>query len=232
MRAGLQITTLTALREPRSCDLRNARSTHCLCGHSGYKKLDENHTFKDHVNKVTSNISKSVGVMMRLHYQLPAKVMIKLYYSLVYPHLTNVLLAWGRSGRTIMLYKIECANSRARKLLTDYNQKILTFHSIYDHFALVKAFNTNTLNFHQHFKDKLSSHQPTHMHNTRHRTNCNFNTPIFNNYSLLTIYIMGITWGITQVMPIWNSLPKLLENCTSKFTFKTQNKSHLLAFQS
>ena len=29
--------------------------------------LDENLTFKDHVNKVTINISKSVGVMRRLH---------------------------------------------------------------------------------------------------------------------------------------------------------------------
>ena len=37
--------------------------------------LDENLTFKDHVNKVTSNISKSVGVMRRLHCQLPANVM-------------------------------------------------------------------------------------------------------------------------------------------------------------
>ena len=37
MRAGLQITRVTALREPRSCDLRNARPMHCLCGHSGYK---------------------------------------------------------------------------------------------------------------------------------------------------------------------------------------------------
>ena len=50
--------------------------------------LDENLTFKDHVNKVTSNISKSVGVMRRLHCQLPANVMVKLYYSLVYSHLT------------------------------------------------------------------------------------------------------------------------------------------------
>ena len=32
--------------------------------------LDENLTFKDHVNKVTSNISKSVGVMRGLHCQL------------------------------------------------------------------------------------------------------------------------------------------------------------------
>ena len=55
--------------------------------------LYENLTFKDHVNKVTSNISKSVGVMRRLHYQLPANVMVKLYYSLVYSHLTYALLA-------------------------------------------------------------------------------------------------------------------------------------------
>ena len=28
----------------------------------------------------------------------------------------------------------------------------------------------STLNYHQHFKDKLSSHEPSHIHNTRHRT--------------------------------------------------------------
>ena len=32
-----------------------------------------------------------------------------------------------------------------------------------------------------------------------------------------------------QVIPIRNSLPKLLKNCTSKFTLKKQIKSHLLA---
>ena len=81
-------------------------------------KLHENLTFKDHVNKVTSNISKSVGVMRRLHCQFPAKVMIELYYSLVCSHLTYALLAWGRSGSTNAA-KIECAHWRAWKLLTD-----------------------------------------------------------------------------------------------------------------
>ena len=69
--------------------------------------LDENLTFKDYVNKVTSNVSKSVGVMRRLHCQLPANVLIKLSYSLVYSHLTYALLAWGRSGST------NAANARA-----------------------------------------------------------------------------------------------------------------------
>ena len=158
--------------------------------------------------------------MRRLHRQLPADVMVKLYYSLVYSHLTHALLAWGRSGLTNAA-KIECAHRRARKLLTDYNHRILTFHSISDYFALLQAFNTNTINYHQYFKDKLSSHQPSHMHNTRHRTNSNFNTPRFNHSKTQKCYLY-------QVIPIWNSLPNSLKNCTSKFTFKKQIKCRLL----
>ena len=56
--------------------------------------LDENLTFS--VKNVTTKISKSVGVIRRLHCQLPADVMVKLYYSFVYSHLTYALLEWGR----------------------------------------------------------------------------------------------------------------------------------------
>ena len=88
---------------------------------------DENLTFNDHVINVTTKISKSAGVMRRLHCQLPADVMVKLYYALVYSHLTYALLAWGRSGLTNAA-KIECAHRRTCKLLTDCNHRILTFH--------------------------------------------------------------------------------------------------------
>ena len=101
---------------------------------------------------------------------------------------------------------------------------ILTFHSIYDYFAILNAFNTNTLNFHQYFKDKLSSLQPSNMDNKRHITNNNFNTPLFNHSKTQKCYLY-------QVIPIWNSQPSSLKNCTSKFTLKKQNKSHLLATQ-
>ena len=94
-----------------------------------------NLTFNDHVKNVITKLSKSVGVMRRLHCQLPADVMVKLYYSLVYSHLTYALLALGRSG-LMNAAKIECAHKRACKLLTNYNHRILTFHSIYDYFAL------------------------------------------------------------------------------------------------
>ena len=38
--------------------------------------LDENLTFNDHVKKIATKISKSDGVMRRLHCQLPAEVML------------------------------------------------------------------------------------------------------------------------------------------------------------
>ena len=142
----------------------------------------------------------------------------------MYSHLTCALLAWGRFVRRINAAKICCANRRACNILTDYNEKILTFYSIYDYFALLKAFNTNTLYFHQYFKGELSSHQPSHMHNTRHRTNGTFNTP-FNHSKTSKCYLY-------QVIHIWNSLPNSLKNCTSKCTFKKQIKRHLLASKS
>ena len=66
--------------------------------------------------------------MRRLHCQLPANAMIKLYYSLVYSHLTYALLAWGRSGSTNAA-KIECAYRRARKITHRLQPK-------YSHFPL------------------------------------------------------------------------------------------------
>ena len=41
--------------------------------------------------------------------------------------------------------------------------------------TLLKAFNTNTLNIRQYFKEKFFSHQPSHMYSTTHRINSNFN---------------------------------------------------------
>ena len=52
--------------------------------------LDKNLNFNGQVKNVTTKISKPVGVMRRLHCQLPADVMVKLYCSLVYSNLLCV----------------------------------------------------------------------------------------------------------------------------------------------
>ena len=104
-------------------------------------------------------------------------------------------LLHGEDLEVLMLLRLSVSHESMQIILTDYNEKIVTFHSIYDYFALLKAFNTNTINFHQYCKDKLTSHQPSHMHNTRHRTNSNFNTPLFNHSKTQIFYLY-------QVIPI------------------------------
>ena len=42
----------------------------------------------------------------------------------------------------------------------------------------------------------------------------------------------GVWHAFNYLVPIWNRLPKLLKNYTSKITFQKQIKSHLLAPQS
>ena len=102
---------------------------------------------------------------------------------------------------------------------------ILTFHSIYDYFALLKAFNTNTLNYLSSISQRQIIFSSTISYAQHHRTNDNFDTPLFIHSTTQKCYLY-------QVIPIWNSLPNSLKNFTSKFTFKKQIKSHLLAFQS
>ena len=69
------------------------------------------------------------------------------------------MLYWhGKVGTYYNAAENECAHRIACKLLTDYNQIILTFYSIYDYFALLKTFYTNNTNFYQYFKGKLFSH--------------------------------------------------------------------------
>ena len=68
--------------------------------------LDENLTFYNHVKNVSNKISKSVGVMRRLHCQLPADLMVKLYYSLVYSHLTYALYWHGEELDVLMLLRL------------------------------------------------------------------------------------------------------------------------------
>ena len=94
-----------------------------------------------------------------------ADLMVKLYYSLRNSHLTYVLHEEDRD--TQMPLRLSVLTGEQANYSQNYNHRILTCHFIYDYFALLKAFNTNTLNFHQYFNDKLSSHQPSHLHNTR-----------------------------------------------------------------
>ena len=57
--------------------------------------------WNSHINKVTNKISKTVGILNKLRYFLPSGVLQTTYNTLILPHMTYGILAWGRHTNAI-----------------------------------------------------------------------------------------------------------------------------------
>ena len=61
--------------------------------------------WNSHINKITNNISKTVGILNKLRSFLPSGVLQTIYNTLILPHMTYGILAWGR--HTNAIHKIQ-----------------------------------------------------------------------------------------------------------------------------
>ena len=48
-----------------------------------------------HLNNLTKKITRSIGIMYKIRPFVPNNILIKLYYSLIYPHLLYAIQVWG-----------------------------------------------------------------------------------------------------------------------------------------
>ena len=91
--------------------------------------IDENLSWKSHIQKISNKIARTLGIMCRLKKKLPAHVLRILYSSLILPHLQYSILAWGfKMGRLEKLQKravriISCSkyNSHTDPLFKNLN---------------------------------------------------------------------------------------------------------------
>ena len=51
--------------------------------------------FSSHIYKVALNVSRITGMFVNIRYTVPYKLLMRLYYALVFPHLTNHIIIWG-----------------------------------------------------------------------------------------------------------------------------------------
>ena len=62
--------------------------------------LDSNLSWKFQINNVALKISRTVGVVARLRHFVPRTTLLNIYQSLILPHLTYGLAAWGQAAKT------------------------------------------------------------------------------------------------------------------------------------
>ena len=56
--------------------------------------IDSHHSWRYHIDYISSKISKGVGIIARLTHFVPTSTLLKLYRSLIEPHISYRLIAW------------------------------------------------------------------------------------------------------------------------------------------
>ena len=80
--------------------------------------IDENLTWKYHIDHVCNTISKSIGVIARSHFVLSTKTKLSLYYSLIYPYINYCNIIWSSTYVT-SLNRIWLLQKRIVRVMTN-----------------------------------------------------------------------------------------------------------------
>ena len=77
--------------------------------------IDQNLSWRNHVNSVIIKISKTRGMIAKLRYFVPPTVLINIYNSLILPYITYGLIAWDNASNAhfnrFWFFKSECCAS-------------------------------------------------------------------------------------------------------------------------
>ena len=190
--------------------------------------IDQHLTWAYHINYISKKISLHSGIIRRLSWFLPSKVLLTLYFSLIYPYINYCNFVWctnfkSRIMKLITLQKRviraifhlprnhSTHDSRIKNTLMSVEQVCLYQTSIF-----MYKFSHDLLP--QHFKMFFFKTEDVHDHFVRSKHHFRSES-VHSSLRMHSIKFMG--------PKIWNSLPKDVNHC-SLDSFKTFLKSYLL----
>ena len=79
--------------------------------------IDNNLTWKPHINHIVTKISKGVGILLHLSRELPKNILTLIYKTLILPYLTYCYITWGFTYHTY-LDKLFNIPKKAMRIIT------------------------------------------------------------------------------------------------------------------
>ena len=143
--------------------------------------INKHMNWKHHVNKLSSKINRTIGILNRLKHFLPTKVKLSIYNSLILSQLHFSILIWGFS-----LEKIIKLQKRAIRVVSNskYNSHTEPLFKKLKLLKLTDIFNCQQIKFyHKYLNNKLPEYftdiftrlnNSTHNYSTRNRDNISF----------------------------------------------------------
>ena len=189
--------------------------------------IDDKLSFSAHITSVCDKVSRNIGFMKKVSHIIPNKPLRCLYYSLVYPHLTYAIEAWGNSSKT-KLSRLRRLLDRCLKILgstrnnaTYRDLKLFTLNEIYHFFTLIRIFKYYNFGLGRYFRHKFSMNQVRHNYHTRFSLNENINHPAIHSSKVFCSFFYNATL-------FWNRLPVSAKHLQSVMKFKRFIKNNIL----
>ena len=64
--------------------------------------IDENLLWKNHIDGITKTISRNIGMINKLKFFIPERILRTLYCTLVLPYINYGILIWGKACKTYL----------------------------------------------------------------------------------------------------------------------------------
>ena len=87
-------------------------------------RITETLSWKDHIEKVKSKISKVAGTMYRIKNQVNSKILLTIYNSLILSHLHYGVLCWGFQGHQLFKIQKRAIRTICKKKYNDHTDPL------------------------------------------------------------------------------------------------------------
>ena len=182
--------------------------------------IDENLTWKKHINNVCTVLSKKIGILYRIRHFVSKQILLMLYNAFILPHITYGLEVWGGTNKTF-LNPILILQKRMSRVITFqsfrhhsaplfYELKLLDIFKEYRY--LVGIFIYDLLNNNLPHKASNYFSHIDHTYETRNKKMCNLKLKtVRSELGKRSIAYSGVK--------IWNNIAIDLRNTSSRNTF-------------
>jgi hypothetical protein len=192
--------------------------------------IDENLTWKNHINCISKTLSRNIGIMNKLKVYVPERILHSLYCTFILPYLNYGILIWGDTCKTYLDKHIKLQKwavriisnshfrSHTKPLFVRHN--VLNVEDMYSLELGVFMFKYSINELPQTFHNYFSKRSDIHDYQTRHKNDLNLsnNKKAFSDHS------------IRSNGPIlWNSLQKNLKRPIPTKLFRKKFKDQLIS---
>ena len=199
--------------------------------------IDEKMNWQYHIASVCARIAQNTGIFYKLRHFLTPRQLRQIYHTLIYPHVSYAIVAWGSAYKThinklqvkqnhfarVVFFEVLYGENTASALPLLNLLDLLTVKNIYQFKALKFIHDWHKQILPSIFNDFFHYAKNVHSYNTRYASQNNLYKSRFRtNMGRQTISAMAID--------IWQNLPSIFKDLNI-FAFNKNVKTYLLLNQ-